>query len=109
MRKLYLLLMLSGLLIAGAIAMPLETNQTEQAVRPDIVQTLHDLDLTSTAARIQDQRDARMTKIQSFPFPPFPGLCEGYEAPPGCTITFNDGQWCTQQCGLFLEVCDCVR
>lgn len=109
MRKLYLSLMLSGLLVGGAIAMPVEAaDQPEQAARPDIVQTLYDLNLASTAERVQ-QRGAQMTKIQSFPFPPLPGQCEGYEASLGCTITFNDGQWCTQRCGFILEVCDCVR
>ena len=35
------------------------------------------------------------------------GPCEGYEPTPGCSITFNNGYYCTEKCGPFEFLCSC--
>lgn len=39
---------------------------------------------------------------------PTGGQCEGYQPQPGCVITYNDGDYCTERCGPILQVCGCV-
>ena len=94
----------------SAFALP-STDSPDAAAVPQsahsVQKALNDLGYTL------DQNEARVIKVSSVNldtgrqiFPP-DKPCEGYKAPPGCVITYNDGYFCKQYCGLVEEICPC--
>ncbi|MBR9805797.1 MAG: hypothetical protein GYB49_01025 [Alphaproteobacteria bacterium] len=95
----------------SALALPSsDIPDTENMTRP-----AHSVqDVLNEVGYALDENKARVIKassadldVQRQLLPPG-GQCEGYKARPGCVITYNDGSFCTEYCGLFEEVCRCV-
>lgn len=86
--------------------------------KPTIQQLLNELGYDSILVDAKyefGESGAESNAAYPFPFPlPFPGerYCENYTPPPGCTVQFNDGDFCTERCQpdeQILRVCSCSR
>ncbi len=106
MKRILSTLAVIGVLGASATAAPkMDVSETTLDTRSEIVQALYDLELVSTAERLRGSLPGQTVEAQFLPPPT--GACEGYQPPQGCYVVYNDGEFCTQYCGLFLEICDC--
>lgn len=114
MLKTIIALMTTGVL-AGAVyaeAPPPAPAPIPDAATLSTAQLLQETGFAQATPAIADATDGQIILAQSFPFPPFGGQCDGYEPPAGCTVTFNNGSWCTMRCQpntQILQVCGCVR
>ncbi len=110
MLKKIIALMTTGLLAGAAFAgtpTPVESPAT------NVAQILQEAGYAQATPAIAEATEGRIIQAQSFPFPPWGGgQCEGYEPDPGCTVVFNDGEWCTERCEpntQILQICSCSR
>ena len=100
---------------AGAVAAP-ATDAAVTAIPVEETKPVAEL-LLDIGYSLQPRADGTMRVVASAasgqtsrdgPTLPGSGPCEGYEPLPGCVITYNDGEYCTEQCGPILQVCGCV-
>ena len=95
----------------SAFALP-STDSPDAAAVP---QAAHSVQMTlNDLGYSLDQNEARVIEVSSTHQDVSRQLsldkpCEGYKAPYGCVITYNDGFSCKQYCGLVEELCDCVK
>lgn len=112
MLKTTIALMTTGLLAGAVYAEAPSPVPTPDVATLSTAQLLQETGFTQATPAIAEATESQIIQVQSFPFPPFGGQCEGYEPPAGCTVTFNNGSWCTMRCEpdtQILQICGCVR
>lgn len=105
----WVLLPLSAVATSPDKPQPLETATAHTDLTPSVIELVEQLNYGDAMPQLMAVSTTGHSSGPQQSIPDLPKTCEGYNPPSGCTVEFNNGIWCTERCGLILQVCACVQ